>query len=258
MVLKLVKHEIKYLGRYLLLIWAGLLLMVISQRILTEFLNSEILLISVMATMAVPLLIMALVSFYLVTFVVVVLRFYQNMFTGEGYLTFTLPVKVWQIIFSKLVVGALFMFIPLLVSALTVLSYIKNEEIWYRIIQLVQALLNNDYIIPLLIPTVATMFFGLFVSILDFYLAMSFGQLANRNKVIFSIIAYIGVYTVKQFLSTCVMVTLLAVNEFDMLINTPKPMLETMTGIGLVFTIIVLIIEWLLVNYLCKHKLNLE
>lgn len=51
---------------------------------------------------------------------VLLYRFYKNKFTDEGYLTFTLPVKTWQIYWSSLLNMLLWMVISLAVIAVVV------------------------------------------------------------------------------------------------------------------------------------------
>lgn len=51
----------------------------------------------------------------LATFLIVVHRFYRNLFTDEGYLTLTLPVTAHQIVLSKAIAGALWLIVDFLV-----------------------------------------------------------------------------------------------------------------------------------------------
>ena len=259
MVLKLIKHEFKYLGRYLLLIWTGLLLMIVSQRFLIELGDSDIMLLEIAAGMAVPVLIFSLIAMHLVTFVVVILRFYQNMFTGEGYLTFTLPVKIWQIIFSKLLVGFVIMLVPLAVTIAVGLSFLNISQFTEIVIEGIRYYLQSGYSLTTLVLIGLTMLIGMIIQIVDFYLAMSFGQLANRNKVVFSIISYIGIYTVKQLVSTVLMAGLFMSGYLESLNDKFLPgTINGLMGLTLLMTTALLVLEWLLVNYLCKNKLNLE
>ncbi len=258
MVLKLMKHEFKYLARYLLLIWAGLLLMIVSQRFLIEFRDSDIMVLSVAANMAVPVLIFSLIAMHLVTCVVVILRFYQNMFTGEGYLTFTLPVKTGQIIFSKLLVGLVIMLAPLAVTAAIGLSFIRMDQLGKFLMEGLRYYLQSGYSLTTLILMGLTMLIGTITQMVDFYLAMSFGQLANRNKVVFSIISYIGIYTVKQLLGTVAVVGLFMSGYLESLNHPMIGEINVLLAITLLMTALLLVVEYLLVNYLCKNKLNLE
>ena len=103
-----------------------------------------------------------------------------------------------------------------------------------------------------------TMLIGTITQMVDFYLAMSFGQLANRNKVVFSIISYIGIYTVKQLLGTVAVVGLFMSGYLESLNHPMIDEINVLLAITLLMTALLLVVEYLLVNYLCKNKLNLE
>lgn len=259
MVLKLIKHEFKYLGRYLLLIWVGLVLMIISQRVLIEFRDSDMLLLQIAGATAIPVLIFSLIAMHLITFVVVILRFYQNMFTGEGYLTFTLPVKTGQIVFSKLLVGLMIMLVPLIVTVTVGISFLNVNQFTEIAVSFIREYLKAGYSPLTLILVGITIVISMIIQIMDFYLAMSFGQLANRNKVVFSIIAYIGIYMVKQVVGTLTMVVFFMTGYLETLNEKFVPeAINGLMGISLLIAVLALAVEWLLVNYLCKNKLNLE
>ena len=51
----------------------------------------------------------------LLTFIIGIVRFYKNLFTGEGYLSFTLPVTPGQQLFTKALVSFLFSVITIIV-----------------------------------------------------------------------------------------------------------------------------------------------
>ena len=73
----------------------------------------------VLATLGMVLVIISFVAFILLSEIFIFLRFYKNLFTDEGYLTFTLPVKRSSILSSKLIVSTTTMmatFITLIVD----------------------------------------------------------------------------------------------------------------------------------------------
>ncbi|RRD95110.1 hypothetical protein EII17_04885 [Clostridiales bacterium COT073_COT-073] len=259
MVLKLIKHEFKYLGRYLLLIWAGMILMIVSQRLLTELRESQNTIWQLVSGTAFGLLFFTLAAMFLVTFGAIVMRFYQNMFSGEGYLTFTLPVKASQIVFSKLFTGAVFMLVPLLIAGLVLVSYIRAPETWYLLYSgFIEFMAESDLPIYVLVIWGLSIVLAPVLQLLEFYTAMSLGQLANRNKIIFSIIAYIGIYVAKQFLGVIIWLSLLMGNYVEKIEMYPFQVVKYASIIGFVTTISLIVINWLIVNYLCKNKLNLE
>ena len=48
-----------------------------------------------------------LVAMVVVTFVVILQRFYKNLLEGEGYLMHTLPVPTWMLVASKLIAAVI-------------------------------------------------------------------------------------------------------------------------------------------------------
>lgn len=260
MVLKLIKHEFKYLGKYLLLIWAGLLSAIVLQRIISDFIDHENQWLQFAATMAMSTLVLTLIAMAFITFGIVIMRFYQNMFTGEGYLTFTLPVKTWQIIFSKLFVGFCVMLLPMATIIAIFFSYTNKNEFLYILNQFVRLYHEMDVPLWIQIIWILSIFIGIINSILEFYLAMSLGQLANRNKIIFSIIAYGVIYFIKQVIATIISVILM-ISWSDLPLDYLQN-IDTVMGIASLPSFLLVtgisIIEWFMVVHLCKNKLNLE
>ena len=59
----------------------------------------------VFATIGMVLVVLSIFAFIIFSELLVYVRFYKHLFTDEGYLTFTLPVKRHQILSSKLISG---------------------------------------------------------------------------------------------------------------------------------------------------------
>ena len=64
--------------------------------------------IPIFAILGLFLSILVIVGYLIATFIFVAVRFYQNFFTDEGYLTFTLPVPRTTLFFSKVISGCVF------------------------------------------------------------------------------------------------------------------------------------------------------
>ena len=56
-----------------------------------------------------------------VTIILIVMRYYRNLYTAEGYLTFTLPVKTDMIVHSKVITGAVWMFLSYVSTIISIL-----------------------------------------------------------------------------------------------------------------------------------------
>ena len=61
------------------------------------------------------------------------IRFYKNLYTDEGYLMHTLPVKPWMLIVSKLTIGTIWFYLIdlLLVGAITLITLIALPTMAY-------------------------------------------------------------------------------------------------------------------------------
>ena len=96
---KLLKHEFKHSARYVMAIYActGAVLLVMAVAMLLK-----IAWLSVAASMV---LYFAGILVVVMTLVSVIKNFYDTLYTNQGYLSFTLPVKCSSLLFSKVIVS---------------------------------------------------------------------------------------------------------------------------------------------------------
>ncbi len=116
---KLLKYEIKDTARIIPFFY------IITALVAAMVLISKKLGLGWFKTTSSVLLILVGIAVVIVTFVVVVLRFYKNLYSNEGYLMFTLPVKPQQLLLSKTIVAFTWIVISMLifVGALLVSLY---------------------------------------------------------------------------------------------------------------------------------------
>lgn len=124
---KLLKHEWRAVSRFLLLIHGILLLFVLAGRTLLLLpIPSRI-----SGTMAVfysMVYIFALGAVALGTCFYLILRFYRNMFTDQGYLTHTLPVKPYELLWSKSLVFLAWIILDVLVCLLSIVIMVTGFQ----------------------------------------------------------------------------------------------------------------------------------
>lgn len=205
------------------------------------------------------LYIISLISIAITTFLLIIMRFYKNLMTGEGYLMFTLPVKVHELITSKLVISLIWVVTSCILCFVSLLIVIPSA-----------ASLDPDFnsftlssILDALgsVGTIKIILFALFMllmlamNILMFYTSIATGQMISSNKVFGSIIAYIGIYTVFQaaasiliFLTTLLPIDFYNVNEVTNLVLI----------FGIVLSIIGNFVFYYVTNIVLKKRLNLE
>ena len=142
MLSKLVKYDIKSLIRVFIPIW-------IAAPIVAVMLSGAIHLISVsdgplinlfseyvgpiLLGILTILFVAVIVGMMIMTLILVIRRFWNGLLKEEGYLAFTLPVEVWQLIVSKVIVAAIVNLISGLIAALSCLILFLgiSKEIFY-------------------------------------------------------------------------------------------------------------------------------
>lgn len=207
MVKKLFKHEFIYYFRSFGLFLPIVLLMGIVTRITIAFGNDSVA--SEMATTSSTLM-LSVSCFALIMFSMVagVVRFYKNMYSAEGYLTFTLPVTNAQHIFVKLVTAIACIFICGVTVALAVFISSPIESLYDFVdgFHDVSGYLLGDigfgnsiaFVIEGLILAVLYAAYGLLLS----YACITVGQTAKKHRILKAIGAYYVYYIARQVIGT--------------------------------------------------------
>ena len=122
MVKKLLKHECTYYMHILPIVYAVLLGVALMGRLIRIFENDSVAY-GILNGFAITALYLASIAAMTLTLIFCIIRFFKNMFGGEGYLTLTLPVTPGQHLLSKLIgsVGAQFATVLTILTAVCLL-----------------------------------------------------------------------------------------------------------------------------------------
>ena len=210
---KLIKYEVKASARVFLTLYAGLVIFALLNRIfgVTEMHTGFLGVLSALLMIGYSLLV---ASIFIITFVVMIQRFYRNFLKDEGYLMFTLPVKPWQLIVSKLTVSVMWVFVSSILVTLSVGIMTLNANI---VEQLQNAIQVMNYYIGQIFGSVSLVYIEAFMmmlvgtisSILMIYAAISIGSLF-KNRVLGMFVGFFGTYFAVQ------LINMLVVAIFDM------------------------------------------
>lgn len=195
-------------------------------------------------------------------------RFYKNLLGDEGYLMFTLPVKTWQNILSKLIFAVFWTISSGLVTIVSIIIIIGVEGVSEFIIDIIK---NINYAFGTAGFVSLPLFFilGVSANILMFYSAIALGHQFNRHKLIASLGMYCVVYFINSFIFTVLFLMLSYMLRyipftheiFEYLFDYSTSMhLKTNITVLLasIYPIILVTGQFLLINFLLKKKLNLE
>lgn len=208
-----------------------------------------------------------------VTVLLLVQRFYKNLLRDEGYLMNTLPVKPWQNVAAKLLPAIVWSIIGILMAALSVMILGMDRLDWWAFFhdcQQIMTELDMRYgsdVIVLAIEGIIFVLAALAQSIMSVYLALAIGHLANKVRLLWSVVAYIGI-SVVEYLGAMMIArieqgTHLLSDFANYLLNEAgagNPMLlthATINGLNLV-NILLCVVMFVATAYILKRHLNLE
>lgn len=268
MLKKLYKHEFHSLLRNLFPIWAALIGFAALSR-LTFLLDFDNDVLNTVRGLSVTAYIFAIIAVFIVGLVIVVMRFYKNLLTHEGYLTFTLPFTPTQHIICKLICGVVVTVIDFIIVICSLLILGAGTEVLGEVFDVIKLLFTElpEYFSAGQIALIGLEIFVLlllspFQSLLMFYAAMALGQ-QFKNKVGGAAIAYICLYAAVQIAETLIMIPISfisagSMDEFDNLINNSVMYL----GIFLLFLIVLSAalsaVYFVITRHFLTKKLNLE
>ena len=203
---KLLKHEFRATGRIMLPLMGALLALALMANLSIRGLAGNLADIPGLRILFILILVffgMGIVAVAVMALVVMVTRFYRNLLKSEGYLMFTLPVSVHELIWSKLIVSlvwffatALFVFRILSLTGLNLAGtnlemIFENFPSWSEILQKLDELGVRSALGSLVFWAAVAMILGTIVSCLHFYGAMALGHMFSKNKVLLSVVFFI-------------------------------------------------------------------
>ncbi|MEM1483759.1 hypothetical protein V6615_02650 [Oscillospiraceae bacterium PP1C4] len=268
MLRKLLKYEIKATGRQFLPLYGALLLFSIINKI---FFTVDLSAAGFELPIAIGIFIYGAiaVAIFVLTFIVMIQRFYKNLLSDEGYLMFTLPVKTWELIVSKLITAILWMVASLAVTAITLLIMAINTEMITAIPELFSELHAfllqyfgiSEYV--LVFELILVLFATIVSSILLIYVSIAIGHLSSKHRFLASFGAFIGLNVVEQMIYSFIE-WILGTAGYDvfeilnnLIVNNPA-MLHLIAIPALIITLATAIAYFFITSWILSRKLNLE
>ncbi|KAB1440584.1 hypothetical protein [Candidatus Galacturonibacter soehngenii] len=262
MLSKLIKHEFNATSKTLGILHIALFITTImgiiainlSKNDNYEYISSLTLIIYVLILIAVAVAVL----------IYLVVRFYRNLFTDEGYLMNTLPVKPSYLIFSKLIVSFVWSIINFVCTIFSILLLVLSQtsiasffDTWNEITKYAWNEIGVS-ISSLLFLGILGGLVSIIYMFLMFYTSIAIGQTMRTHKVLFSMGAYVVLYIISQIISTMGLMPF----GFFALLQTDNLNIETIfTPLMLssyAISIALIVLYFFITNYIISKKLNLE
>lgn len=229
--------------------------------------------VTVFATIGMVLVVLSIFAFIIFAELLVYVRFYKHLFTDEGYLTFTLPVKRHQILSSKLISGfacALSTAVVAIVDGAIIILTTFRKDIfhkgWYEeLVKGINEIIAEDGLLYLITFFAELLIVGILVlalGILFTYLCITFaGAISKKSKLASAILIYYGassVSSVFMYMFYFFGVDALGGWMYDLNRNTELMLYPLFLLLGILFTAMLCVGAYTLNYRLLDRKLNLN
>ncbi|NLG09906.1 MAG: hypothetical protein GX562_00020 [Coriobacteriaceae bacterium] len=289
---KLLKYDLKALGRVLLPVQLGALVVgLMATFVLTatvrfagdeygyqgstgaDMLNSSI---AGFSILAVFLLSIVLFSSYLVTLLLIARHFYTNLMGDEGYLSFTLPVSIHEHLLSKVISGFIWSIINMLVILIslgllmvfgTAYSGLVNKDVLQILSEGMQWLFANDLgIVVIEYPILVVV--GTIDGLLLVFASIVAGSLISaKHKVAAAVGAYFAANMVLYTINSMTQGALMGLMGMDptFMFSAIEPSIREFLAfyqvtilISLAISILTIVATYAFSHYALSNRLNLE
>lgn len=263
---KLVKYDLKYGARIFIVLHVLLLGACILGRVL--FMNQLDFHSGAKAIIS-PLIIFS--SLFLLLFtsigfgitILLVARFYKNLFTDEGYLSWTLPATATQQLWAKIISGVIWETLNILITAGALLILVSGDNVTSAYSEVASEItmslgmpigqMGIHWVIYALIGTAG--------SVVMIYLCVAIGQLFPGHRILCAIVTYFILSAVIQVITFALMY-LLNIGPGTATYITGQGVsthyVLTTFRLGGVLSVVVMIAAYIGVHYILNKKLNLS
>ena len=265
MVRKLFKHEFSAYWRVLIPAWIALMGVAVFGR-LVQFLESESVVYGIVSGSSILFYVIAIVVALAFPFVYAIVRFYRNLFTGEGYLSFTLPVTPAQHIWVKVLTAVTLQVASLVVVLLSAMVMTAGEllvELWKAAIYLLGRahLYFGQHLTWFIIELALFLPLSMIASSLFYDTCITIGQLFRKNRVLAAVGVYFAFYVVEQIIAT-IAVLIAAFTNWDSLLTFVSENTYLCAHLGawlmILFTAGIGLALYAVTHSIIRKRLNLE
>lgn len=214
MLRKLLKHEFRATARVMLPLYLITVLLAIMTRATDFWLNMVEYegalgynFLGIVAFLIATGFMLALTATFVVAVVQAILRFRSNLLADEGYVMFTLPVSSHSLVWSKLIVSAVWLLGALVIDVVSVMALVANMEMFQEIGRLFQEIareITAYYVgngVAFLVELVLLFLVSCVLTCLTFYTPLAIGHSFNRHKMLLSVVFFFAIQVAFQILS---------------------------------------------------------
>lgn len=213
--------------------------------------------------------VLAIFAYALAVMVLVIHRFYNSMFTDQGYLTFTLPVSSHTLLLSKTISSAVTMLGSVIVAVLCIVGFVMTSiyavsdanlpqliweafREWLNIFGINVIATTSTAIVLLIVRQIS--------AILTIFLAFTIGAVVvKKHKVLAGIGFYFAISCGKSIIQSIVSVEIMYFSDAEnSLISSSGNWLMFDQWMQILFSAALAVAAYFITHHLIKNKLNLS
>lgn len=268
MLKKLIKYDFYAAARIFSVLYGIIVLLSIVAKIVITIIPEGIFDTSLLVLL-VPTYFFLMIGLVVAGEIFLIVRFYKNLFTDEGYLTHTLPVKPWQLITSKLISNVALSTLGFIVILLCGLLLVSGDL--FSVISAAMPELISDFEIVTGVPVLPALLLFAVLLILSeisgyllYFAAIAFGQvLIPKHKILGAFAAYMIFYMAMQVV-TSIPTFVFIFSRMETLLTAANEMAYVTQFYHFIYfltiglTIVSSIVFFFVSNFIMKKKLNLD
>ncbi len=213
---KLLKHEFRATGRTMLPVYGAVVLLAVLANFSIRVMDHSVhFLLTVFCGLIVAAFVVGIIAAAIMTLVMMIKRFYTNLLKDEGYLMHTLPVSVHELVWSKMIVSIVWFAATFVVIWLVILLTVMFQTgtnlaqlfegfpSWAEIrAAMEQAGVSMGDLWTIGLETLLCVIVSGLYTCLHFYAAMSLGHMFSKDKILLSIVFFVGISIVLSMATT--------------------------------------------------------
>lgn len=259
---KILKYDLKRMGKSLLPLYAGLIILALVLKTM-DFITNNFSAFKFAYNIMFIFFIIAIIGGLFYTFSISIIHYYKNLYSDEGYLTHTLPVSKSNLLISKILSSIMYIIVSVIISLISLIIVLGYNEITNPIKNILEffSTCADTKISTISIILTLIILLGYIFYILMVFAGISLGNNHNKNKITFSIIYTVVLYYISQIISVLALGIMILINpditsQLDQAIPDKQYLYEIISlSIGLN---IILILAYYLICYNRLKNLNLS
>lgn len=263
---KVMKYDSKRIGRVLIPVYLVTILMA-GVNYVFQRLTGINAIFGMMSALVLLVFILLLIGVMIGTFVISIKDFYTNLLKDEGYLTNTLPVSKETLVMSKILVGLGYCICSTIVVFVAISLGFFDANLFTIIIDgLTSGFIAKITGIPQpwdVVFMASMMLLSYLSQLLFVFFAISLGGRHHGNRIVYSFVYGIVLYSIQQLISIIWLGMLAIINPnimTDLATNgqVASDLFGIVYGSSTILSLLIIVAYWFGTVWMLKHKLNLE